>query len=305
MALVAVFVIAFAIVTGLQIKTHHEDAANTIIAAQASASGLIAERLNANLAVAMGAAAGVSELARSNGGVAPILMPSPAPPRTRRPPSPPRWWRERHQIEAITDPAHAQLVAAALRSAGAIPVWAGAPDMGELATAPVVVRRVGERAIVTVLNGAQLLPELEPNARVLIASPTGAILYASPAMQRAGARAQQQVLTAARSGSASALIRDGVGADLGRRGIDGANRRLPRHGRRRRAKLDAAAPRRADALCADGGDAARGHGRALSAEAPERPARALGRSRSRTRGNAFPHRRRRRQGRRARMAPGR
>ena len=40
------------------------------------------------------------------------------------------------------------------------------------ATAPVVVRRVGERAIVTVLNGAQLLPELEPNARVLIASPT-------------------------------------------------------------------------------------------------------------------------------------
>jgi two-component system cell cycle sensor histidine kinase PleC len=56
-----------------------------------------------------------------------------------------------------------------------------------------------------------LLPELEASARVLIASSDGAILYASPALQQAGIRAQQQVLAAARQGSAGALIRDGRG----------------------------------------------------------------------------------------------
>ena len=38
-----------------------------IEAAQASAAGLIAERVNSNFAIAMGAAAGVSELSRTNG----------------------------------------------------------------------------------------------------------------------------------------------------------------------------------------------------------------------------------------------
>ncbi len=74
---------------------------------------------------------------------------------------------------------------------------------------PVIVRNVGDRAIVTVIDPARLLPELDENARVLIASPDGVILYASPALQAAGARAQQQVLAAARAGDDGALIRDG------------------------------------------------------------------------------------------------
>ncbi|MFN3464858.1 MAG: hypothetical protein ACK4X1_12365, partial [Terricaulis sp.] len=65
--LVLVFVTAFFAAIAAQIRAHHDGAADTIIAAQSSAAGLIAERVNANLAIAMGASAGVADLARSGG----------------------------------------------------------------------------------------------------------------------------------------------------------------------------------------------------------------------------------------------
>jgi two-component system, cell cycle sensor histidine kinase PleC len=83
--------------------------------------------------------------------------------------------------------------------------------MGALQSTPVIVRHVGEHAVVIVVDPALLLPRLEANARVLIASENGAVLYASPALQQAGARAQQQMLAAGRTGEAGALIRDGEG----------------------------------------------------------------------------------------------
>ena len=72
-ALAALFVIAFAVATGAQIKAHLDNAASTTTAAQASAAGLIAERVNANLALAVGAAGGAADLARSSGADAPSM----------------------------------------------------------------------------------------------------------------------------------------------------------------------------------------------------------------------------------------
>jgi two-component system cell cycle sensor histidine kinase PleC len=116
-------------------------------------------------------------------------------------------------IEAITDPTRAQLVQASVRAAGDTGVWAGAPNVGSLTTAPVMVRHAGDRALVSVLDPRQLLPELDTNARVLIATPAGTVLYASPALQAAGIRTQQQILNATRhSDDSGALIRDGGGA---------------------------------------------------------------------------------------------
>jgi two-component system cell cycle sensor histidine kinase PleC len=210
-ALVALFVVAFWVAIGVQIKAHRDDAANTIIAAQASAAGLIAERVNANLAVAIGSTAGVAELARTNADAAVDTYAianaaASAPPATAA-----AVVGANGAVQAITNSAQTALVTAALGSADDSEVWSGAPDMGELPSAPVIVRRLANRSIVTVIDPNRLLPELDANARVLITSPEGAILYASPALQRAGARAQQQVLAATRRRGEGALLRDGAG----------------------------------------------------------------------------------------------
>jgi hypothetical protein len=61
-------------------------------------------------------------------------------------------------IEAMTDPQQAAVVggAGASRFNATETAWAGAPDMGELPTAPVIVRHVGERSIVTIIDPARL-----------------------------------------------------------------------------------------------------------------------------------------------------
>jgi two-component system, cell cycle sensor histidine kinase PleC len=209
-ALVLIFVTAFAAAISAQIKSHHDDAARTIVGAQASTAGLIAERVNANLAIAMGASAGVTDLAHA-GGSSPAAIANAA--ASASPATAAAIVGADGAIEAITDPAQSQLVAAALQNANGAQAWVGAPQVGELATAPVIVRALGGgRTLVTIIDPHLLLPELEASARVLIASSDGAILYASPALQQAGARAQQQVLAATREGDSVALIRDGGGA---------------------------------------------------------------------------------------------
>ncbi len=212
MALALLFVTAFAAATTAQIKAHHDNAAATIVAAQASAAGLIAERVNANLAVALGAAEGVAEFTRNNGGVG-VDPYGAANAASNAPPAAAGAVLDRAgNIVAITNGDLAALVTSAVRSAGNAGVWTGAPDMGELQTAPVIVRRVGDYAIVTVIDPAQLLPALDADTRVLIAAPSGAIIYSSPALQSAGARVQQQVLSATRAGDVGALLRDADGA---------------------------------------------------------------------------------------------
>ncbi|MEZ5996043.1 MAG: ATP-binding protein [Hyphomonadaceae bacterium] len=209
LTLVLIFVAAFAAATAAQIKAHHDGAAETIIAAQTSAAGLIAERVNANLAIAVGASAGVANLARE--GAAATLDEIANAAASAPPASAAALISPSGAIEAITDPAQARLVTAAMTAAGERPVWVGAPPMGDLATSPVILRRIGNRALVTVIDPERLLPDLDQRARVLIASSDGVILYASPALQRAGSGAQQQVLAATRQRGAGALIRDGAG----------------------------------------------------------------------------------------------
>jgi two-component system cell cycle sensor histidine kinase PleC len=82
--------------------------------------------------------------------------------------------------------------------------------MGRNATAPVVVRQSGDTAVVLVLNTRQLLPQLDSSARVLIASNTGVVIYASPALTAAGPHAQQQ-LQIATAHNAGAMITDSTG----------------------------------------------------------------------------------------------
>lgn len=209
MALVALFVLAFGLATGAQIKRYIDDAAETTIAAQASTAALIAERVNANLAIAAGAATGAAELARTGGGDVVSLANAAA---HTSPATAAAVIGPTGAIEAITDAQYRALAIAAAQAAGDEQLWTGAPDMGELATTPAIVRRLGDRRIVTIIDPARLLPELAPAARVLIASPSGHIFYASPALQSAGPRAQQQVLAAARANGAGALIEDGAGA---------------------------------------------------------------------------------------------
>jgi two-component system, cell cycle sensor histidine kinase PleC len=208
MALALLFVTAFAAATTAQIKAHHDNAADTIVAAQASAAGLIAERVNTNLAIAMGATAGIAELTRTNGsdayGVANAAAHAP-------PAIAAAMIDSAGNIQAITNPSYAALVRAAHQASGGAGVWTGAPDMGQLETAPAIVRRVGDRAIVTIVDPTQLLPDLEGRTRVIIAAPSGVVLYSSPALQAAGARAQQQLMAAARNRNRGALIRDGDG----------------------------------------------------------------------------------------------
>jgi len=209
MALVAVFVIAFAAATGAQIKSHIDDAASTTAAAQASTAAVIAERVNANLAIAVGAASGASEVARAGGGDLTSLANAAA---HAAPATAAAVIGPGGAVEAITNPELNSVARAAVTAAGEEQLWTGAPDMGALPTTPVIVRRIGDRHIVTIVDPAQLLPELSETARILIATPTGTILYASPALQSAGPRAQQQVLAATRSNQAGALIDDGNGA---------------------------------------------------------------------------------------------
>jgi two-component system cell cycle sensor histidine kinase PleC len=211
MALVFVFIAAFAAATTVQVLGHRANAARTIIAQQASAVGLMAERVNSNIAIAMGASAGAADLADARGGVGADPASVAAAAAHGGPVIAAAILTRQGRIEAITDETYGPLAQAALRSAGGAGVWAGAPDLGERATAPAIVRHVGDRAIVSILDPARLLPELGGDARVLIAAPSGAALYTAPALQSAGPRAQQQMLAAIREGRGGGFVSDGLG----------------------------------------------------------------------------------------------
>jgi two-component system cell cycle sensor histidine kinase PleC len=203
MALVFVFISAFAAATTAQIVNHRNEAADTLIAAQTSAAGIIAERVNANLAIALGASAGASELMRANANEAALAAAAAAGP-TRA-----AAVFNGAQLLSVTNPADSALAAEA-REAAEGAFWIGAPDHGELPTAPAIVRRSGAQTLVSIVDPARLLPDLDANARVVIQTSTGAVLYVSPALQRAGSRVQQQVQAVAGS-ERGAFITDGEG----------------------------------------------------------------------------------------------
>ena len=87
--LVLVFVTAFFAAIVAQIRAHHDGAADTVIAAHRLRLGIIVERVNANPQdPAMGASAGVTNIAQS-GDASAAAIATPPPPRIR--PGPPLW----------------------------------------------------------------------------------------------------------------------------------------------------------------------------------------------------------------------
>jgi two-component system, cell cycle sensor histidine kinase PleC len=191
-ALVGVFVLAFSLAIGAQIKAHHDTTTETLTAAQNAAAGLLAERVNANLAHAAGAMGGAANLARVSGdtdanAIARSIAEAP-------------WARtaavlnRTGALEAITDPASSALISAAVREAAGAELWIGLPETGDQPTAPTIVRRVDNRIIVSVIDANALLPNVDPNTRVIIAAHSGATLYASPTLHAAGAEAERELL---------------------------------------------------------------------------------------------------------------
>jgi two-component system cell cycle sensor histidine kinase PleC len=206
--LVAIFTIAFTLAIGAQIKAHRDNAAQTILAAQASTAGLIAERVNANIAAAVGATAGIAELSHAAGsdayGAASAAAHAPAAIAGAAA-------NANGDIQAATDPTQAPLIGAALRAAHGANAWIGAPDLGAAASAPVILRRAGELTIISVLDPKQLLPDLDSQARVLITASDGRVLYVSPALTQAGRFAAQQMSDAVHRTPGGAIVegRDG------------------------------------------------------------------------------------------------
>jgi two-component system cell cycle sensor histidine kinase PleC len=211
LALVLVFIIAFEVATFLQIKAHRDNAIQTLAAAQVSAAGLIAERVNTNLGVAAGAAAGVAEFARGSGGLAGAADEAAQSAARAAPVAAAAVVGASGATLATTDDSYDTLVGAAIAAAGDAPVWFGAPAMGDLPTKPVIVRRQGEHAIVSVIEPERLLPALDANARVLLATADGALIYASPGLQRTEASIDDHILSALGDESAGALVPDAAG----------------------------------------------------------------------------------------------
>ncbi len=204
-ALVGVFVLAFSVAVLTQIKLRYDTEANTVLMAQASASRLIAERVNSNVAIALGANLGVSELASAHADNASALAAA----ARATPALAAAVAGKEGDILAITDSAQSALVNAALRDAEQAPLWTGAPNMDAAATAPAIVRRVGDLSIVQILDTAQLLPQLEADARILVVARNQRVLYASPALMQAGAAVQRQIVEAARDEGAFIVDAEG------------------------------------------------------------------------------------------------
>jgi len=211
MVLVGLFTLAFTVAIAAQIKAHHDNAAQTIVGAQASAAGLIGERVNANLATALGVTAGVAELTRTAGsdayGAASALAHAPGAVAGAV-------INGAGAVEASTDPAQARLALAAVRAARGANDWIGVPDMGTLPSAPVILRRAGDLTLVSVLDPKQLLPNLDAQSRVIIATSGGRILYVSQALAQAGQLAQRQVQSAGRQTPTGTIIEGREGASF-------------------------------------------------------------------------------------------
>jgi two-component system cell cycle sensor histidine kinase PleC len=210
--LVILFLVAFALATFIQVKNNRDAEALRPIEAQAALAAAIAHRVDANFARALGASAAAARLAHAQGGFE--AAPSAAANAAALPnlvQSTVIYGRSGAAL-AHTNGAEDAIAAAALRDAGAAEFWVGAPDMGELPTAPAIVRRLDGAAVVSVLDTQALAPSMASDARVLLVSADGGVLFASPALREIGLRAQQQISAATReSRFGGALYRDGDG----------------------------------------------------------------------------------------------
>jgi two-component system cell cycle sensor histidine kinase PleC len=208
MALVVIFIAAFEIATFAQVKAHRDAGASNIAAAHASATALVAERVNTNLALATGAMTGALEQAQAHGGAntnAQSLVESVA----RANAVSAAAVASAGAITAISDRRYTTIVRAAIQNAHGATLWIGAPDLGvETPTAPTIVRTIDDQTIVSVIDPAQLLPALDPSARIMIADDAGAVIYGAEAFNGAAPRSVVEALRE----HPSAIIRDDLGA---------------------------------------------------------------------------------------------
>ncbi len=214
LVLVWIFLAAFLLAIVLQIDARRRAQALDALETQSVAAALLGERASANIALAWSAAAGAAELGRTSGLIESNPQAVARAAAHARPVRGAAVATANGAIVAITEPALAPFVQAALRAAGGETTWAGAPDMGGLESAPALVRRVGDTRIVSILNTEALLPELNAGARVLVASDSGAVLFASQSLHDAGLRVQQAMMSAATPGDAArggATITDSFG----------------------------------------------------------------------------------------------
>ncbi|MES1200398.1 MAG: PAS domain-containing sensor histidine kinase [Pseudomonadota bacterium] len=206
LALAGVFLLAFAFATTVQIYAHHDAAARKELSIELDRAGVLAEHLNASLAAAMGAAAGAAELAHASNDPDAAVANAAA---HAQMVSGVAVLSSDGQVIAATQAGRAALFSAAFRSAGTNDIWAGAVNGPDGAATPALVRRVGDRAIVSLLDPADLAPDLDTGERVVIATAAGRVLYASPAFANDDARAQQL----AHMGGAASMLPQGDGSN--------------------------------------------------------------------------------------------
>jgi two-component system, cell cycle sensor histidine kinase PleC len=214
--LVAVFLAAFALATAIQINSRRLQTLRAAADGQAHAAALIAEQINANLTLAWGAGFGATELALARGDLAAHADEVARAAANARAVRAAAVFDDTGAMVALTDSAQAQLATAAY-SAAASEIWAGAPEMGNAPTAPAIVRRIGNHALVLIIEPRALLPAFDAEARVLLAAPNGQILVGTPAVQKGGAPLVQLMLgaQALQRGGAVARARGGKSWALG------------------------------------------------------------------------------------------
>jgi two-component system cell cycle sensor histidine kinase PleC len=189
--LAVVFLLAFVGAVFVHIEASRRDAMLGAIERQTAIATLLGERVSGSAAAAWGASSGAAEVARLQGDVAREAGAIARAARHARPVRAAAVFDGAGALLAITDPALSALAAAGVRAAGAETVWIGVPRLAEqdrLAETtpahPVIVRRVGQHAIVSILDAAAMAPALEGGDGVVILGPQGALLYASDGVAR-------------------------------------------------------------------------------------------------------------------------
>ncbi|MGE0829270.1 MAG: ATP-binding protein [Hyphomonadaceae bacterium] len=209
LALVALLLVAFAVALVVQAEMRRRAVTGLAIDAQTATAIVLAERVNAGLAQAWGAAGAAAEMARRTNAFALDPQSVAAAAARARAVRGAAVYDSSGRLLAITDRSLAPLAEAAVREAAGDPDWAGAPAIENAPNAPVIVRRVAGGRIVSVLNPEALLPDARAAERALIASESGAILHASSLLQQEGLQQQRLLLAAAPAGDqAGGAVKD-------------------------------------------------------------------------------------------------
>jgi two-component system cell cycle sensor histidine kinase PleC len=178
--LVVLLLIGFALALFLRADGQRRDSILRTLDEREAAAAVVAEQANASMVHAWGALAGAAEVARLHG----VLHSDPgavAAAATRaRPVSGAVVFDAQGRVIAATTNADQGVAASALQRAGGAEAWAGVGVSDSGLRAPVIVRRAGQHAIVSVLDPAKLLPDASRGARYVLADSDGMTIASLP-----------------------------------------------------------------------------------------------------------------------------